>query len=76
MLNHFGSSVQAVNLKGRGNLICPSSLTVKDMCEQVITLQSELDESSGDYIDLRESNEYCDISNAAYHVAKSVRKKC
>lgn len=41
---HFDDNIQFVSLKGTSRLICASSLSVKELCDQVMGLKSELEE--------------------------------
>lgn len=42
LLKHFGIDIQFVTLKGTERLLCASSLSDKELCDQVVGLQAEL----------------------------------
>jgi hypothetical protein len=73
LLKHFQSDIQVITLKGRDTLICASSLTVKELCDEVVSLQTELDECQLLPDDEEEEVLLPNVSNSSYHVAKHLR---
>uniref|UniRef100_UPI00358EE7CE mediator of RNA polymerase II transcription subunit 19 n=1 Tax=Myxine glutinosa TaxID=7769 RepID=UPI00358EE7CE len=66
-------SSSVITLKGRDTLICASSLTVKELCDEVVSLQTELDECELLPDDEEEEVLLTNVSNSSYHVAKHLR---
>ena len=69
---HYESDIQFITLKHRDTFVCQSSLTVKEFCDEVVSLQSKLDDCE---LDEEEEEEVLlpNVSNSSYHVAKHLR---
>ena len=73
LLKHYGDDVELIALKGKETLICASSLTVKELCAEVVALKSEVDECQllPDEVDVGDLNP--NISSSSYPLAKHLR---
>ena len=73
LLKYYGDDVQLIALKGRETLICASSLTVRELCAEVVALKSEVDECQllPDEVDVGDLDP--NISSSSYPLAKHLR---
>ena len=72
LLNYFGDDIQAITLTGRGSLLCASSLTMKEPCDEVVSLQSQVDEcqlTPADDLDDHAPS----VSSNSYHLTKHLQ---
>ena len=73
LLKHFGEDIQLVELKRGETLICASSLSVKELCAEVVALKSEVDECQllPDEFDAGDLDR--NVSSTSYPLAKHLR---
>jgi len=72
-LDHFGADIQLITLNN-GTLICSSSLTTKELCDEVVGLKAEVDECQllpdDDYDG---DNFITNVSGSSYPLAKHLQ---